>query len=401
MAEEKKRNCPLCETDIEKSLSECPTCGITRRLIELDAVIGPVDLNVVSEEIDELGIDIFSMEEEDLFSLTRRFGFGDTTDTNESVVPDEAATQQEKSDEVKVHEEMVFECPLCGTEVGESEVKCPGCDAIFEVEEEISEDVSDIESESIKGDDDEETASLKKEYESMLNDAKAELRKIHDIPVSPAIARDLLKQSVILGKEGKYNKGLERSSEVISVCKEMVAFVENIDKAKGLINDIRKIGGEYQSHLKRLVVAKKMLERGDIEESIKETEKIIQDMEELFEFERSFLDIKKEIKRLGKSSINLPFRDQLKDILAAKNDGEYQKAIEIQDDIKKIVHKIDESLNLINTTKMEINKLRKKDLEYKGDLEDLVRAKKKLEKGSIDEAREELESLLAAVKSKL
>ncbi len=358
--------CPICETDIDADKTKCTVCGIPRSLIELDQSIETVSTDEVESVINDLNKDIFTLDDEEIWALTRKLG----------------AITNSTSDASTILDEVIFECPLCGTEVGEHDSKCPGCGVVFEG-------------------DDEDAPARREEYEALFMQAKEEFIKIKDIPISPTILSDLLKESMTARIEGDYTKAIDRCQEVINVCKKMGVFKDNVNRSKVLLNDIRKLGGNYKAHLIALVDAKEMIERGDIEESISVTEKVLGELDVIYQFETSFHEVKKDIKRFNNMSISIPFRDLISGALVARNSGDHEEGIKVVNEIVEMVSRLDVQLDKIRQGKEYISQLRKKKREYKSHMDELVSAKKMLEKGKIDLAENQLDRVMKSIQEKL
>ncbi len=369
MVEEASLICPLCERELDMEISTCPTCGLTRAIIELEEQTESLTPEEVETVLNNQEESIITMEEKDLLAFIKKLG----------------SIAMGSVEQVEAHQEdIVFECPICGTEVGEHDTRCPGCDAIFE---------GDIE--------DEEPSSLIDEYEKLFVKAKSEFVKIRNIPISTTIVSDLLTQSVVARNEGDYEKAIERCVEVLSVIKEITAFSSKLTSAKELLRKIREMGGQYQEHLKRLVETKQVLERGEIEEGILEAEEILNDLEKLYEFEESLLEAKNEIKRLNRYSISLPFRDKLKNSINARNEGDYQRGVKINKEVIDLINRVDNTLDIIREIREGISEMRKSGMGYKQYVDELVSAKKILDEGGLEEANREFERILEEINSKI
>ncbi len=237
--------CPICDVNLEDG--SCPKCGITQSIIELEDSME----NYIHEEIEsvakDLEHDLLEMEEDEIFDVMRRFG---------------AASNGDTAIEEPVAEVVVFECPLCGAEVGEQESKCPGCGAIFEEDDE-------------EYDEDENEASPEDRFEEVFSEARVKLSVLRNSPVSESMVKDLVKQSVLAKNEGNYKKAIDRASEAIEISNRIEIFIETIQEAKKYLKDIKEQGGNYKYYLKALVKAKEMMEMGKIEEGLLESKRIL------------------------------------------------------------------------------------------------------------------------------
>jgi len=120
--------CPVCDSSLPEEDVECPNCGAVLELFDIDVSID----NGVSEEAIEKVRSLILEEEEDeeLLEKFREMEFS-------AIV-----TEIEEGEEIE--EVVTFACPICDSEVGENDSKCPNCGAIFE-EERDEEDLEDEE----------------------------------------------------------------------------------------------------------------------------------------------------------------------------------------------------------------------------------------------------------------
>ncbi len=110
-----KTVCPECDNQIEDQKKECPECGavikheVKKALETLDMIddntfeIKDGDSNRLIDNIKELG----SLEKE----------------------VEKQSFEDENEEEIEV---VIYECPVCESEVSEDDKECPQCGAIFE-----------------------------------------------------------------------------------------------------------------------------------------------------------------------------------------------------------------------------------------------------------------------------
>lgn len=133
--EDLRLDCPNCGATVAILSDECPNCGFDIRgyvkdekLIDLMEDIDDEtyevkgDTSSIIKKIKKLGQDDIEMEE-----LVEEVEVGET-----EVEGEEMLEEEDLEDEEEV-EEIIYECPLCGEEVGEDDDQCPNCGAVFEV----------------------------------------------------------------------------------------------------------------------------------------------------------------------------------------------------------------------------------------------------------------------------
>ncbi len=243
MPEELILVCPICDVELENA--QCPKCGVTQSIIELEESMETYVHEEIEAVANDLEKDLLEMEEDEIFDVMRKFGA--------------AANGYYVEEKLPQHEEtVVFECPLCGAEVGENETECPGCGAIFEEDDEEPE---------------EET--IEDKFERLFPQARENLNRLRKTPVSENMIKDLIKQSVLARNEGNYSKAVNRAQEAIEISDRIFIFVETIHEAKEYLKEIKKDGGNYKMYLEALVKAKEMMEKGEIEEGLEESKRIL------------------------------------------------------------------------------------------------------------------------------
>ncbi len=112
MDEKNDKACPGCGQDVDTTEDVCPMCGYDLEEVHEEEV------EELLTEIDDDTYEIKSGNSDAILEKIKHFA------------PKDEVSRKVK--EKKEKKELVFECPLCGTEVHESETKCPGCGAIFE-----------------------------------------------------------------------------------------------------------------------------------------------------------------------------------------------------------------------------------------------------------------------------
>jgi len=241
VGDEGSKECPICGTQISEDSDRCPICGVTQKIIDLEKDIGDDLDGNVDEIFDHLEHDLEDIEEHEITSVIKQIsaiGYGD-----EGVTRD-----LHESEEGEHSGEMVFECPLCGTEVGENDSECPGCGAIFETGEE-EEDIVD-------------------EFERSFEEAKKKLANVRKLPLKIDIVKDLVRQATLAKNEEDFSRGLERSQEAIQVCNNIEEFLVIVKEVKGVIKEKKEKGEEFKEPLKNILEAKGEVEKGKIKSGL-------------------------------------------------------------------------------------------------------------------------------------
>lgn len=252
MDDEEVVKCPVCETDIDEDSEKCPNCGITKTVIHLERNMDE-DLNGDIDDIfDHIEDDLIEAEEHEVTSLIKTMssiGFGD-----ESKVSMESHESEEGS------EELVFECPICGEEVGENDTECPGCGAIFETGKEEEEDLRD-------------------EFEDVFKKAKKKLADARKLPLCIDVVKDLVRQATIAKNEEDFDRGIERASEAIQVCYNIEEFLELVKEIKGEIKKKKERGEEFKKELQDILQAKEEVEKGKVINGLKMAKEVKKSLE--------------------------------------------------------------------------------------------------------------------------
>jgi len=97
--------CPQCGNQVSPSDDECSECGF-----DISEWLTDEKIEALLSEIDD-----------ETFELK-----GENPDSIVEKIKEFAPKKEHESSEI------VYECPLCGTDVSEADDKCPGCGAIFE-----------------------------------------------------------------------------------------------------------------------------------------------------------------------------------------------------------------------------------------------------------------------------
>ncbi|MFO7992400.1 MAG: hypothetical protein R6U61_08960 [Thermoplasmata archaeon] len=235
--------CPICGTKIDEETGKCPNCGLTKSIIEMESSMEDLVDNEVEEVVNGFEKDLLDMGEDELYDVMKQFGLNSNVE------------EENGEEDVEI---VVFECPICGSEVDENDVECPTCGAIFGEAEENEE----------------------AEFIEEFDRAKRELAKIRAGPISENIVKDLVKQAAMAGKEGDYEKGILRSREAFEMCKRIESFIDIVKEAKSHLKEIKENGGDYKTHLKQLMEAQKELERGEVEDSIEKSKILLKRLKE-------------------------------------------------------------------------------------------------------------------------
>lgn len=240
MGDEGVKECPICGTEMDEDDDRCPICGVTQKIIDLEKDMGDELNGNVDDIFEHLEHDLEDIEEHEITSIIKQMsaiGYGE-----------ESVTRDVHESEEGHPGEMVFECPLCGTEVGENDSECPGCGAIFETGEE-EEDIVD-------------------EFERSFEEAKKKLANVRKLPLKIDIVKDLVRQATLARNEEDYSRGLKRAQEAIQVCNNIEEFLIIVKEVKGVIKERKEKGEEFKEPLKNILEAKEKVEKGKIKSGL-------------------------------------------------------------------------------------------------------------------------------------
>ncbi len=239
MGEEDIKDCPICGTDMDGDSDRCPTCGVTQKIIDLEKDMGYELNGDVDDIFDHLEHDLEDIEEHEVTSIIKQMssiGYGEGEGS--------ISRDVHESEEDDHRGELVFECPLCGTEVGENDSECPGCGAIFETGDE-EEDIAD-------------------EFERSFQEAKKKLANVRKLPLKVDIVKDLVRQATMAKNEEDYSRGLERAQEAVQVCNNIEEFLVIVKEVKEVIKERKEKDEEFKEPLKNILEAKEEVEKGKI-----------------------------------------------------------------------------------------------------------------------------------------
>lgn len=110
--EEVEIRCPDCGLLVSSHDEVCPNCGFD--------IKGWLDEKTLDEILSKMDDETFEIRGEDQDSIAEKI---------KRFAPKDVMTSER---EVDAGGKMVYECPICGTEVGEDEDKCPVCGALFQ-----------------------------------------------------------------------------------------------------------------------------------------------------------------------------------------------------------------------------------------------------------------------------
>jgi len=376
VAQKSSETCPVCESNIPEEKEKCPECGALLDMFEFDL---DIDEEIPEESIEKVKeLIVKDQEDEELIEAIKELGSG-----------------SEGFEDVE--EVVTFACPICDSEVGENDAKCPNCGAIFEVEEEDKK--SEEKEESISIDIEEEVNSFQnkidrfeqegldmkypKNYLSELKNAgqkgeKERCEKLsqkldESLSYTEEIMNSLKKIGYYLDPISEKNDGSKFEEEVEKVHKgcELGEFRTASKKAK-------QLEAEIKNHLK------KKIDESWLEEYIEI---------KIEQADDSVSDISKEV------PID-PIKEKINEARSLKNQGDLveglylcRKTLDSIDTINKISEKIKEAEKLID----EIEK--SKDVsEFR---ESVNQAMEKIELGEEQEAIEMIRELIPDLENTL
>jgi tetratricopeptide (TPR) repeat protein len=135
-----KKTCPVCDTPVPEDARKCPSCDTDLTLFDID-MDGELDVDKI-EISDEKAIDdilssiVGKDESSKLLEDIREIGKeADVNDEANEEAAETSVVEPEAAEETKLEEIREFECPSCGTIVGEDETKCPECGVEFAEQE--------------------------------------------------------------------------------------------------------------------------------------------------------------------------------------------------------------------------------------------------------------------------
>ena len=327
-----------------------------------------IDEDISEEEEDILGLEDEEVEEE------ATSGEVDERDIPEVRIEEEIGEEIEEGEEI-----VVFECPVCGADVGEDEEECSSCGAVFEgesVEEEEIEEQFEVEEDLEEIDKDEE-------FSDAFGEAKARLNDIRKEPISLNLVKDLIKESKKAESEGDLDKGIRLSIEAIEVAGKIEKLLDRIKKAKKEIKFLKKKGVSYKKYVKDLTTAKRLVERGLSKKANLIVDEVIADVKEKKDkyekIEKESVRIKTIVADLNKflgsaKKFNIPLKKEKKLISEAlKNSrkGDINKALDLlgearRDTVSILENHVDDEIKKIDDSIMDL------DLEKREKVEELV-----------------------------
>jgi len=296
-------------------------------------------------------------------------------------------------------EEIVFECPVCSSDVDESDSSCPSCGAVFE--EELSEDELEV-------------VEMMEEIVNTRNKLKGILNT--DI-IDNKLAR--MKKERTKNVQSAYNIGLE----ALSICGDMVWFQKMIDELEDEIKDFKKRGWNYKDYLHRLKESRRHALSGDLEEGLEKLKRTIDEIKRDKKSRAEYKDkeeiINSEVSKLNSildaaKQLNIPLkseRDLISNALVSSKAGDVSKALDwlkkarqrslkkIEQQIFKIRKDIDEEIKNMSGKKKQkiktiLNRADKISLEEKPkDVAELLIKTKDLAYKSIKMDAEELDKI--------
>ena len=116
--------CPRCNANVQEEEEQCPECKKRLKRKKPD-IEDPKKIEETLELIDDETYEIKAQDKDTVIDNIKRIGSSQNSKERDIKI--------KESDKSEVKDEMVvYECPVCGTEVLKEDSQCPGCGAIFE-----------------------------------------------------------------------------------------------------------------------------------------------------------------------------------------------------------------------------------------------------------------------------
>ncbi len=249
--------CPVCDTMLDKDCNNCPTCGLTRSLIEAEmeeeGEIAP-DVGEVVANIDQSMIE---EDEEDIFDFVKKFRkpVWEDEEGHQLTEEDVQATEEEIRSVEEISDEIVvFECPLCAAEVGEDETECPNCGAIFEEED------------------------LEVRWEEEFEKVKVGLAEIRNSPISSKALKKMVRDAVNSKKNGDLDTAVDTVIEANEIYGQLEEYLLMLDRSKKNLKKMKDLGMDYHDYVERLKQSKNMVDSGRVEDGLELSSSILADL---------------------------------------------------------------------------------------------------------------------------
>ncbi len=375
MDQNSPETCPVCESDLSKQIEECPECGVFIDLFDVDVDLNSEIPKRSIEKVKEMIIE--EGEDEELIEAIKEIEF-----------------EGEQSEE-DVEEIVTFACPICESEVGEDDAECPNCGAIFEVEEEESE---------------EETSSIELDIENELKSFEKRVGRFERLGLDMRYPKSDIEEYKNSAEEGER----ERCEELSVKIEDQLDYAEKIsrytDKMEHLL-DVASEDTDISELEDSLSKVYKGCEIGEFQIALKKAKEIEENFEKHIEDQvdqgwlDEFLEEKNEEIESKISGIEADIdikdiKERLEDAKAAKSEGEMAEAVhktmstmESVSIISNVSEKIVKAMDIIERLEIE---------EYVSEsshkVDDLI---EKIEMGEIYEAKNMADGLIPSLEEKL
>lgn len=176
---------------------------------------------------------------------------------------------------------------------------------------------------------------IQQRFEEKLMEAKVFLSEARYTNIDVDVIKELVKESVNLRKEGKYEEGIKKSEEAISISQEIIKIFDLLKEGKKKIKELKKNDIDFQHYLENLKEAKDKADEGEykvskdiLSDSIEQIDEELESVEKqvsLSDDEKLVLDIipkegttvhtlNKELEEFGE--------DYIKELIDTLNDKE-------------------------------------------------------------------------------
>ncbi len=346
---EEEMTCPVCDSKIPVDSDKCTFCGIETELLRMVEEKG----GIVDDGV------------------------------NEGPVPEET---------------LIFECPICETDVAEDAKRCPKCGAIFEegVEDEVIED------------------ELEADFNERLAETRQSLSTVRAMGIGLDHLKALLRDATTAGSNGEYKRGIRITDECIRSAQHIEDINERVVSARHLIIELKDLGKDPDVYLDFLREAVKKLDSGLYDQATTEIENINIMMEEELEslktktreleaeFKDKFEAAKKKLLVIRDGEINIEEqRGLLRMARDAESEGDHQRAIEHLDELLLSCESVSTILDIIEKFKETLNMLRERGLEHRSYVQNIRKGKGMADEGRYQEAEEVMAKTLEEAENAL
>ena len=203
--EEPKKKCPLCGETIPASAEVCPYCGAHLDIFELEEELADEDTSPLESFLESIG-DAEDVDPEKLLEEMQSILGGTPLDMEQNggeveegtEIPEGSDSNPEESAEVMEEEEVEYLCPVCEKPVGEEDLICPHCGAIFVEDEE----------------------DMKVLLDEQMEEAKSLVKDLRKVGVDVSDITPFLKKANVSKRKGDIETALESAIACVMAAKK-------------------------------------------------------------------------------------------------------------------------------------------------------------------------------------